>query len=93
MKRDAQSPRTPPRKPSRREFLAATGTVAAASAVAGTAATRVHAAEDHTIRLALIKVPARVTETRTRIKVALPTCYPHQSNWALLAGRAAKLPP
>jgi hypothetical protein len=30
---------------------------------------------------------------KTRIKVALPSCYPHQASWALLAGRAAKLPP
>jgi hypothetical protein len=41
-----------------------------------------------TIRLALIKVAARVTELKTRIKVALPTWYPHQQSWALLAGRA-----
>ncbi|MGH2803872.1 MAG: IS1380 family transposase [Thermoleophilaceae bacterium] len=46
-----------------------------------------------TIRLALIKVAARVTEMRTRIKVALPSCYPYQASWALLAARAAKLPP
>ena len=41
----------------------------------------------------LIKVAARVTELKTRIKVALPTCYPHQPSWALLAGRAVKLVP
>jgi hypothetical protein len=50
-------------------------------------------AQFDTIRLALIKVAARVTEMKTRIKVALPTCYPHQQSWALLAARAAKLPP
>ena len=50
-------------------------------------------AQFDTIRLALIKVAARVTEMKTRIKVALPTCYPHQQSWALLAGRAIKLPP
>ena len=50
-------------------------------------------AQFDTIRLALIKVAARVTELKTRIKVALPTCYPHQTAWALLAGRAVKLPP
>jgi hypothetical protein len=50
-------------------------------------------AQFDTIRLALIKVAARVTEMKTRIKVALPTAYPHQASWALLAGRAAKLPP
>jgi hypothetical protein len=50
-------------------------------------------AQFDTIRLALIKVAARVTELKTRIKVALPTCYPHRQSWALLASRAAKLPP
>jgi hypothetical protein len=50
-------------------------------------------AQFDTIRLALIKVAARVTEMKTRIKVALPSCYPHQTSWALLAGRATKLPP
>jgi hypothetical protein len=50
-------------------------------------------AQFDTIRLSLIKVAARVTELKTRIKVALPSCYPHQQSWALLAARAAKLPP
>ncbi len=50
-------------------------------------------AQFDTIRLALIKVAARVTEMVTRIKVALPSCYPHQAGWALLAGRAVRLPP
>ena len=50
-------------------------------------------AQFDTIRLALIKVAARVTEMVTRIKVALPSCYPHQTSWALLARRAVKLPP
>ena len=36
-------------------------------------------AQFDTIRLALIKVAARVTEMVTRIKVALPTCYPYQA--------------
>jgi hypothetical protein len=30
---------------------------------------------------------------KTRIKVALPSCYPHQTSWALLAGRTVKRPP
>jgi hypothetical protein len=34
-------------------------------------------AQFDTIRLALIKVAARVTEMKTRIKVALPTAYPN----------------
>ena len=50
-------------------------------------------AQFDTIRLALIKVAARVTERVTRIKLALPSCYPHQTSWASLAGRAVKLPP
>jgi hypothetical protein len=50
-------------------------------------------AQFDTIRLALIKVAARVTELKTRIKVALPSSYPHQQSWALLADRAAALPP
>jgi hypothetical protein len=52
-----------------------------------------HDAQFDTLRLALIKVAARVTEMKTRIKVALPSSYPHQTSWALLAGRAVKLPP
>jgi hypothetical protein len=50
-------------------------------------------AQFDTIRLALIKVAARVTEMVTRIKVALPSCYPHQTSWARLAARATALPP
>jgi hypothetical protein len=50
-------------------------------------------AQFDTFRLALIKVAARVTEMKTRIKVALPSGYPHQQSWPLLAGRAVKLPP
>jgi hypothetical protein len=50
-------------------------------------------AQFDTIRLALIKVAARITEMKTRIKVALPSGYPHQQSWAFLAGRALKLPP
>ena len=52
-----------------------------------------HDAQFDTLRLALIKVAARVTEMKTRIKVALPSSYPHQTSWALLAGRAIELPP
>jgi hypothetical protein len=52
-----------------------------------------HDAQFDTLRLALIKVAARVTEMKTRIKVALPSSYPHQTSWALLAARAVKLPP
>ena len=50
-------------------------------------------AQFDTIRLYLIKVAARVTEMVTRIKVALPTAYPYQAGFAMLAGHIAKLPP
>jgi hypothetical protein len=50
-------------------------------------------AQFDTIRLALIKVAARVTEMVTRIKVSLPSSYPYKDSLALLASRAAKLPP
>jgi Transposase DDE domain group 1 len=50
-------------------------------------------AQFDTIRLCLIKVAARVTEMVTRIKVALPTAYPYQAGFAVLAGRIVKLPP
>jgi len=50
-------------------------------------------AQFDTIRLCLIKVAGRVTEMVTRIKIALPTAYPHQTSFAMLAGRIAKLPP
>jgi hypothetical protein len=49
-------------------------------------------AQFDTIRLALIKVAARVTELATRIKVALPSSYPHRDSLILLAARAAKPP-
>ena len=50
-------------------------------------------AQFDTIRLCLIKVAARVTEMVTRIKVALPSAFPHQAGFATLAGRIVKLPP
>lgn len=50
-------------------------------------------AQFDTIRLALIKVAARVTEMATRIKIALPSNYPYQEIWTLLAHRAATRPP
>ncbi len=49
-------------------------------------------AQFDTIRLALIKVAARVTELATRIKVALPSGYPYRDSLILLAARAAKPP-
>ena len=50
-------------------------------------------AQFDTIRLCLIKVAGRVTEMVTRIKIALPTAYPYQIGFTMLAGRIAKLPP
>jgi hypothetical protein len=50
-------------------------------------------AQFDTLRLALIKVAARVTEMATRIKVSLPSTFRFPDSWALLATRASKLPP
>jgi len=54
MKREHQSSHREPQEPSRREFLKFSGKVAAGTALAGVAIPAVHAAEDNTIRLALI---------------------------------------
>jgi hypothetical protein len=45
-----------------------------------------------TLRLAFVKVAARVTELATRIKVALPSSYPYRDSLTLLAARAARPP-
>ncbi len=50
-------------------------------------------AQFDTIRVSLLKVAARVTEMATRIKIALPSNYPYQASWKLLAERAAARPP
>jgi len=50
-------------------------------------------AQFDTIRLALIKIAARVTEKITRIKLSLPTGCPYQADLMMLATRLAKLPP
>jgi hypothetical protein len=50
-------------------------------------------AQFDTLRLALIKVAARVTELVTRVKVALPSSYPYRNSLARLAAGATKLPP
>jgi Transposase DDE domain group 1 len=50
-------------------------------------------AQFDTIRLAFIKMAARVTEMVTRIKVSLPSSYPYKDSLALLASQTAKLPP
>jgi hypothetical protein len=49
-------------------------------------------AQFDTIRLALLKVAARITELATRIKVALPSSYPYRDSLVLLAARAARPP-
>ena len=49
-------------------------------------------AQFDTLRLAFIKVAARVTELATRIKLALPSSYPYRDSLVLLAARAAKPP-
>ncbi|MDA0342223.1 MAG: IS1380 family transposase [Proteobacteria bacterium] len=50
-------------------------------------------AQFDTIRLALIKIAARVTEKATRIKLSLPTGGPYQADLMMLATRLAKRPP
>ena len=54
MKRKPRSSDAEPQRASRRAFLKSSGKVAIGSALAGMAIPRVHAAEDNTIRLALI---------------------------------------
>ena len=49
-------------------------------------------AQFDTLRLAFVKVAARVTELATRIKVALPSSYPYRASLTLLASRAARPP-
>ena len=41
----------------------------------------------------LFSTAARVTEIITRIRIALPTAYPYQLGFAMLAGQIGKLPP
>jgi Transposase DDE domain group 1 len=50
-------------------------------------------AQFDTLRLAFVKIAARVTELVTRIKVSLPSSYPHKADLARLTGRALALPP
>jgi hypothetical protein len=50
-------------------------------------------AQFDTIRLAFIKIAARVTELVTRIKVSLPSSYPYKQSLAHFTGRALALPP
>lgn len=50
-------------------------------------------AQFDTLRLAFVKIAARVTELVTRIKVSLPSSYPHKASLARLANRALVLPP
>jgi hypothetical protein len=50
-------------------------------------------AQFDTLRLGLIKVAARVTEMTTRIKIALPTGFVHQSVLASLAAAFISRPP
>ena len=49
-------------------------------------------AQFDTLRVALIKVAARVTELATRIRLALPSSYPYRGSLVLLAARAARPP-
>jgi hypothetical protein len=51
-----------------------------------------HQAQFDTLRLAFIKVAARVTELASRIKLALPSSYPYRDSLVLLAARVVKPP-
>ena len=50
-------------------------------------------AQFDTIRLAFVKIAARVTELVTRIKVSLPSSYPYKQSLVRFAGRALAMPP
>jgi hypothetical protein len=50
-------------------------------------------AQFDTLRLAFVKIAARVTELVTRIKVSLPSSYPYKESLARFAGRAVARPP
>jgi hypothetical protein len=51
-----------------------------------------HEAQFDTVRFALIKVVGRGGELVSRIKLALPSGYPYQRRFMLLAARAARPP-
>jgi hypothetical protein len=50
-------------------------------------------AQFDTLRLAFVKIAARVTERVTRIRVSLPSSYPHKTSLAHLTNRTLALPP
>ena len=50
-------------------------------------------AQFDTLRLAFVKIAARITERVTRIKVSLPSSYPYELSLAHLARRALAMPP
>jgi hypothetical protein len=50
-------------------------------------------AQFDTLRLAFVKIAARVTELVTRIKVSLPSSYPYKETFTRFADRARALPP
>jgi len=50
-------------------------------------------AQFDTLRLAFIKIAARVTELVTRIKVSLPSSYPYKQSLTRFADRALAMPP
>ena len=50
-------------------------------------------AQFDTLCLAFVKIAARVTELVTRIRVSLPSSYPHKQSLVRFADRAQALPP
>ena len=50
-------------------------------------------AQFDTLRLAFIKIAARIVEMATRVRVSLPSAYPWRNDLAVFAGRIPRLPP
>lgn len=50
-------------------------------------------AQFDTIRLAIVKIAARVTEMATRIKISLPSSFPYKADLCMLASKAVAAQP
>jgi hypothetical protein len=46
-----------------------------------------------TLRRSFLKIAVRIEELKSRIKIALPSAYPHQSDFVLIARRITALGP
>ena len=88
MKRKPRSSDAEPQRASRRAFLKSSGKVAIGSALAGMAIPQVHAAEDNTIRLALIGCGGVGWNVARHIEVAPHYRRPHMALVWTSRGRA-----